>query len=114
MSRLYTDNITKFIAYYTRYPDKLLSYVYGIKLYWWQRMVLKMMYRHECAKEAIKRMNLVALRELTIQSMIDEIYNKYGCDPMYYANDDTAEGKQAKLDAAIIEWLRAHLGNEVL
>jgi hypothetical protein len=25
-------------------------------------------------------MDLVALRELTIQSMIDEIYNKYGCD----------------------------------
>lgn len=54
-------------------------------------------------------MDLVALRELTIQSMIDEIYNKWGCDPMYYVADDTAEGKQAKLDAAIIEWLEAHL-----
>ena len=54
-------------------------------------------------------MDLVALRELTIQSMIDELYDKWGCDPMYYANDDTTEGKQAKLDAVIIEWLEAHL-----
>lgn len=54
-------------------------------------------------------MDLVALRELTIQSLIDELYNKWGCDPIYYASSLTAEGKQAKLDAAIIEWLEAHL-----
>lgn len=54
-------------------------------------------------------MDLVALRELTIQLMIDEIYNKCGYAPMYYANNDTADGKQAKLDAAIIEWLETHL-----
>lgn len=45
----------------------------------------------------------------TIQALIDEIYNKWGCDPMYYTNDDTAEGKKAALDAAIIEWLEMHL-----
>ncbi len=54
-------------------------------------------------------MDLVALRELTIRSLINELYNKWGCDPMYYANDDTAAGKQAKLDAAIVEWLEMHL-----
>lgn len=63
---------------------------------------------YESAKEA-QTMDLIALRELTIQSMIDEIYNKYGCNSMCYANDDTAEGKQAKLDAAIVEWPEAHL-----
>lgn len=47
--------------------------------------------------------------QTTIQSLINELYNKWGCDTMYYANNDTAEGKQAKLDAAIIEWLEAHL-----
>ena len=44
----------------------------------------------------------------TIQALINELYNKWGCDPMYYVND-TAEGKQARLDAAIIEWLEMHL-----
>lgn len=53
-------------------------------------------------------MDVVALRELTIRSLINELYNKWGCDPIYYVND-TPEGKQAKLDAAIIEWLETHL-----
>ena len=53
-------------------------------------------------------MNVIALRELTILSLINELYNKWGGDPMYYA-DDTATGKQARLDAAIIEWLETHL-----
>ena len=44
----------------------------------------------------------------TIQALINELYNKWGCDPMYYA-DDTATGNQARLDAAIIEWLEMHL-----
>lgn len=44
----------------------------------------------------------------TIQVLINELYDKWGCDPMYYAND-TAEGKQARIDAAIIEWLEMHL-----
>lgn len=42
-------------------------------------------------------MDVVALRELTIRSLINELYNKWGCDPMYYS-DDTATGKQARLD----------------
>ena len=46
--------------------------------------------------------------QTTIQALINELYNKWGCDPMYYA-DDTATGKQARLDAAIIEWLEMHL-----
>lgn len=53
-------------------------------------------------------MDVGAIRELTISSLINELYNKWGCDPMYYA-DDTATGKQARLDAAIIEWLKTHL-----
>lgn len=53
--------------------------------------------------------DVVTLRELTIRSLINELYNKWGCDPMYYIDDDTADGKQAKLDAYIIEWLRTHL-----
>lgn len=48
------------------------------------------------------------IRKQTIQALIDELYDKWGCDPMYYVND-TAEGKQAALDAAIIEWLEMHL-----
>ncbi len=43
MSRLDTD----YIAY--------CSDVYGIKLYWWQRMALRMMWRYERAKEVVKR-----------------------------------------------------------
>lgn len=48
------------------------------------------------------------INKQTIQALINELYNKWGCDPMYYA-DDTATGKQARLDAAIIEWLEMHL-----
>nr|DAR10635.1 MAG TPA: hypothetical protein [Caudoviricetes sp.] len=43
MSRLYTDHIAQFIAHYARYPDKLFGDVCGVKLYWWQRMALRMM-----------------------------------------------------------------------
>ena len=46
--------------------------------------------------------------QTTIQAPINELYNKWGCDTMYYA-DDTATSKQARLDAAIIEWLEMHL-----
>lgn len=53
-------------------------------------------------------MDEVALHELTIRYLINELYNKWGCDHMYYA-DDTATGKQARLDAAIVEWLETHL-----
>lgn len=55
MSRLYTDNIAQFIAYYTRNPDKFVKNVYGIKLHWYQLMALRMMWRYECAKETVKR-----------------------------------------------------------
>ena len=48
------------------------------------------------------------INKQTIQDLINELYNKWGCDPMYYA-DDTATGNQARLDAAIIEWLEIHL-----
>ena len=48
------------------------------------------------------------INKQTIQALINELYNKWGCDPMYYA-DDTATGNQARLDAAIIEWLEMHL-----
>ena len=51
-------------------------------------------------------MNNIA--QAIIKSLINELYDKWGCDPMYYVND-TAEGKQARLDAAIIEWLEMHL-----
>ncbi len=44
----------------------------------------------------------------TIQSLIDELYIKWGGDLAYYV-DDTLEGKKAKIDAYIIEWLRTHL-----
>ena len=53
-------------------------------------------------------MQMTNIAQETIKALIAELYNKWGCDPMYYAND-TAEGKQAKLDAAIIEWLEMHL-----
>lgn len=46
--------------------------------------------------------------KVTIQSLIDELYNKWGCDPAYCV-DNTLEGKKAKIDAYIIEWLKAHL-----
>lgn len=45
---------------------------------------------------------------LTIQSLIDELYKKWGGDPAYHV-DDTPEGENAKIDAYIIEWLMAHL-----
>ena len=48
------------------------------------------------------------INKQTIQALINELYNKWGCDPMYYA-DDTATGNQARLDAAIIEWLEMYL-----
>ena len=48
------------------------------------------------------------INKQTIQALINELCNKWGCDPMYYA-DDTATGNQARLDAAIIEWLEMHL-----
>ena len=48
------------------------------------------------------------INKQTIQALVNELYNKWGCDPMDYA-DDTATGNQARLDAAIIEWLEMHL-----
>jgi len=51
MNRLYTD----YIEYYYRHFDKWCENVYGIKLYWWQCVVLRMMYRYECAKETVRR-----------------------------------------------------------
>ena len=45
---------------------------------------------------------------ITIQSLIDELYNKWGGDPSYYI-DDTPEGEKEKIDAYIIEWLRTYL-----
>lgn len=44
----------------------------------------------------------------TVRSLIDELYIKWGGDPAYYV-DDTIEGKKAKIDAYIIEWLREHI-----
>lgn len=44
----------------------------------------------------------------TVRSLIDELYIKWSGDPAYYV-DDTIEGKKAKIDAYIIEWLKAHL-----
>lgn len=55
MSRLYTDHIAQFIAYYDRYPDKIFIDAYGIKLYWYQRLMLRMMWRYERVKEDVKR-----------------------------------------------------------
>lgn len=45
---------------------------------------------------------------ITIQSLIDELYKKWGGDPAYYI-DDTPDGEKAKIDAYIIEWLRTYL-----
>lgn len=45
---------------------------------------------------------------ITIQRLINELYRKWGGDPAYYV-DDTIEGKKAKIDAYIIEWLRTYL-----
>ncbi len=42
MSRLDTGYIAQFIAY--------CSDVYGIKLYWWQRIALKIMWRYKRAR----------------------------------------------------------------
>ena len=53
------------------------------------------------------QMNNIA--QETIKALIDELYDKWGCDPIYYASSITPEGKQAKLDAAIIDWLEMHL-----
>lgn len=44
----------------------------------------------------------------TVRSLIDELYIKWSGDPAYYV-DDTPDGKKAKIDAYIIEWLKAHL-----
>ena len=55
MSRLYTDHIAQFIAYYDRYPDKIFNDLCGIKLYWYQRLMLRMMWQYERAKEAVKQ-----------------------------------------------------------
>ena len=51
MSRVCAD----YIEYYRRHFDKWCEDVYDIKLYWWQRVALKMMYRYECVKEAVRR-----------------------------------------------------------
>lgn len=51
MSRLSTD----YLEYYANHFDKWCEDVCGIKLYWWQRMALKMMWRYERAKEAVRR-----------------------------------------------------------
>ena len=59
-------------------------------------------------KGGSQSMDMAVLRELTIQSLIEELYKKWGGDPAYYI-DDTIEGKNAKIDAYIIEWLMAHL-----
>ena len=45
---------------------------------------------------------------ITIQRLINELYRKWGGDPAYYI-DDTPEGKKARVDAYIIEWLMEHL-----
>lgn len=44
-----------YIEYYRRHFDKWCEDAYGIKLYWWQRVALKMMWRYERAEEAVKR-----------------------------------------------------------
>lgn len=59
-------------------------------------------------KGGSQAMDMEVLRELTIQSLIEELYNKWEGDPTYYV-DDTLEGKKAKIDAYIIEWLRTYL-----
>lgn len=45
---------------------------------------------------------------ITIHSLIDELYRKWGGDPAYYV-DDTPDGEKAKIDAYIIEWLKTYL-----
>ena len=45
---------------------------------------------------------------ITIQRLINELYSKWGGDPVYYI-DDTPDGEKAKIDAYIIEWLRTYL-----
>lgn len=54
MSRLlYTDNIAQFIAYYTRNQDKFFEGVCGVKLHWYQLMMLRITWRYECVKEKV-------------------------------------------------------------
>lgn len=55
MSRVCEDYIAQFIAYYDRYPDKIFNDLCGIKLYWYQRLMLYMMWRYERTKEDVKR-----------------------------------------------------------
>ena len=44
-----------FCNYYTRNPDKFVKNVLGVKLHWYQLMMLRIMARCECAKGAVKR-----------------------------------------------------------
>lgn len=44
-------------------------------------------------------------RYVNIDRTIDEIYDKWGCDPAYIAND-TPTGVEARRDAELIEYLR--------
>jgi len=37
--------------------------------------------------------------------LIDQIERKYGMDPMYFTDENTPEGRQAIIDAALIELL---------
>lgn len=48
MSRLYTDNIAQFIAYFENVCD--------VKLHWYQLMMLRIMWRYECAVDAVNRL----------------------------------------------------------
>ena len=40
---------------------------------------------------------------ITIHSLIDELYRKWGGDPAYYV-DDTPDGEKAKIDAYYEEY----------
>lgn len=44
-----------FCNYYTRNPDKFVKNVLGVKLHWYQLMMLSIMARCECAKGAVNR-----------------------------------------------------------
>lgn len=44
-------------------------------------------------------------RMIDADKLIDQIERKYGMDPMYFTDENTPEGRQAIIDAALIELL---------
>lgn len=51
-------------------------------------------------------------RMIDADKLIDQIERKYGMDPMYFTDENTPEGRQAEIDAALIELLERAASEE--